>query len=157
MTCNLEDEFPKTYAKMEELYYEEHKMKAVSWLWFLTKDIPLTTLELTQALNERLVKVQQPIWSLCEELLLGNYEMEFPSENKDKLTIAVADQEFSVNKVYHMFEETVVTPDVTENRTESRLLVSVINQVRYYELHGKFREELLDYFKGVQYECKRAR
>lgn len=145
---NRQGEFPKTYAKLKELYYEEGKTKLDPWFYFFSERVLLTEEELLQDFSKRAEEIQQPIWSLCEELLLGNYEMEFPSENKDKSTIAVADQEFSVDKVYHMFEETVVTPDVTENRTEYRLLVSVINQARHYELHGKFREELLDYFKG---------
>jgi len=145
---NKQGEFPKTYAKLKELYYEEGKTKEVPWLFFSSERVLLTEEELLQDFSKVVEEIQQPIWSLCEELLLGNYEMEFPSENKDKSTIIVADQRFSVDKVYHMYEDVVVAPTVTENRSESELLVSVINQIRRYELHGKFREELLYYFKG---------
>ena len=145
---NKQGEFPKTYEKLKELYYEEGKTKEVPWLFFSSERVLLTEEELLQDFSKVVGEIQQPIWSLCEELLLGNYEMEFPSENKDKSTIAVVDQEFSLNNVTYMYEENALIPDVTENRTEYRLLVSVINQARHYELHGKFREELLDYFKG---------
>lgn len=145
---NKQDEFPKTYAKLKELYYEEGKTKKVPLFYFFSERVLLTEEELLQDFSKVVGEIQQPIWSLCEDLLSGNYKMEFHSENKDKSTIVVADQEFSVNNVTYMYEENAVTPDVAENGEEYRLLASAINEARYYELHGKFREELLYYYKG---------
>ena len=150
MACNREDEFPLTYGLMKDLYYTKMPPQKVRDSWYTISSIRSATVkEREENLLTAILEVNQPIWSLVEEVLLGNYSWKGYTDGKvDTYGLMVADQEFGVVKMYHMGVSTIITPNVTENDEEYFLLQSAFEQVLKYETEGKFREELMEYFEG---------
>ena len=147
MTCNREDEFPLTYGLMKDLYYTKMPDQVkVRWLW--TQRLPATKEQRSDNLFSALREVEQPIWSLVEDLLLGKYDVNAIVLGKsDTLVITIGGQEFKVSTIYHMHVETQITPDVTENEIEYLLFKTALQQTLKYEAEGKYRDKLMGYYE----------
>ena len=148
MTCNREDEFPLTYGLMKDLYYTKMPDKVkVHWLWPVSR-LPATKEQRSDNLFSALREVEQPIWSLVEDLLLGKYEVNGIVLGKsDTWAITIGEQEFKVSTIYHMHVETQITPDVTENEIEYLLFKTALQQTLKYEAEGKYRDKLMGYYE----------
>lgn len=142
------DKFPLTYRILKSAYYDsmpDQVQKAE--YWFLgDKLVPAIKEQRENNLQAAVREVTEPVWSLCEDLLLGNYETNLVEKNKENFSIAVGNTDFNVCKVYHMSVSTIVTPDITENDTEHNLIVGCLNKVIIYELKEVPRKDLLAYY-----------
>lgn len=142
------DKFPLTYGILKAAYYDsmpDQVQKAE--VWFLgDKLVPPTKEQRENNLQSAVREVTEPIWSLCEDILSGNYETNLVANSKENFNVTVGNTDFNVCKVYHMSVSTIVTPDITENDTEYNLIVVCLNKLINYELQEVPRQELLDYY-----------
>lgn len=146
MTDNLKDKFPLTHKVLLKLCdnckdcTQQHK-------WFWWKDVVIKTKE--KVYKDKVVtylsQIQEPIWSVCESILNGDYEAEFESE--DKGTVEVGGVVFKLHMIYHMGVDLGIKPRIWDTREERELLTKCFHSLMNYELHGKYREELLENYK----------
>lgn len=145
---NYKDKFPLTYELLKGTYYDnmsDQVQKADYWL-LGEKLVPATKEQRENNLQDAVIEVTEPVWSLCEDILSGNYETNLVDKNKENFSITVGNTDFNVCKVYHMSVSTIVTPDITENDTEHNLIIGCLNNVITYELQEVPRKDLLAYY-----------
>lgn len=149
MTCNLEDKYPLTYKALMELcdncklHTQKHKV-------FFWKDVVIKTKD--EVYKDKILtycrEIRRPIWDVCEDILSGWYEAIFESE--DKGTVEVSGVIFKLHKIYHMHVDLDVSPKIWDTKEEKELLVQCFSSLMNYELHGKYRKELLESYKALK-------
>ena len=146
---NRQEKFPLTYGLMKSIHEKSTpKVKEVIWFGLGHKMVAPSRADKYLYLQAKVAEVDEPIWSLVEEILLGKCEFGEATEGKeDTHIITVGEQEFLICKIYHMFVETQITPDVTNNMIEHELLRIAFQQQIDYEENGKYRDKLMDYYE----------
>ena len=146
---NRQENFPLTFGLMKDIHYKKApEIREATWFGISHKMVAPNNLDKWVYLKARVDEVEEPIWSLVEDILSGGYDSFQRIEGKeDSHIVWVGDQEFNICKVYHMFVETCITPDVTNNSTEHNLLRNAFQKAIDYEENGKYRELLTGYYE----------
>jgi hypothetical protein len=146
---NRQEKFPLTYGLMKSIHEKSTpKIKKTIWFGLISRTVEPTNIQRNNHLKRKVAEVDQPIWRLVEDILLGKCEFGEATEGKeDTHIITVGKQEFLICKIYHMFVETCIAPNVTTNSTEHQLLSIAFQQEIDYEENGKYRDKLMEYYE----------
>ena len=156
MSLSKEEKFPLTYAILKDLYHTQMGRQILVSKYCWVKDTYVLATEEQRNVNLQLAlnDVTQPIWSIVEDVLLGDYEIEIPSINTIKFSITIAEQNFEVDLASYMCVQSPILPNVTNNSTERMLFVGALRQIFKYETADKYREQLLAHYEEKEKESE---
>ena len=137
-----QDKYPLTYEVAEKTIPMKYKNVTKKFLYFFedSKMVLCTSEDHDKQVNASLNKVNEPILTLCEELLKNKETHDYSQEDKDKFQIVPASFLYEIN---YEGVEVKFTPDVTVNKEEHNLLVETVNTVQYYNNTLKPRNDLM--------------